>query len=158
MSLFKQTLGETGTRRRKERCLWNIFSMFLYYWLHWLCVYWNFISFAIFATCKCTCTYALCMPVYLNLQSLRKGHFGAGWFVPCREVVLLLEVENVLTPYMESVLCREADPFSEGPLSEVLLYCILSGFFWKWQYHSHSIVSTTVESLYCGHHWDRSQY
>ncbi len=43
--------------------------------------------------------------VYVTtVELLSKGHFGASCFVPCREAVLISEVENVLTPYISTLL------------------------------------------------------
>ncbi len=67
--------------------------------------------------------------MYCTVEPSSKGHFETSHFVPCREVVLFLEVENVLIAHVytfgdiRSVLCREVVPFLEGSLLEVL-HCI----------------------------------
>ena len=53
---------------------------------------------------------------------------GTSYFVHCKEIVFLSEVKNALVLHW-SVLCREAVPFSEGPLLEVPLYILGSGTY-----------------------------
>ena len=59
------------------------------------------------------------------MESLNNGHIGGKDFVLCREVVLFqwLKIHyNHKFGAQKCVHCREAVPFSEGPLSEVPLY------------------------------------
>ncbi len=48
-----------------------------------------------------------------TMEPLSRGQFGVSYFVPCREIVLLLEVENVLTLYMLEIW-KEGCPFLGG--------------------------------------------